>query len=374
MNLTWLRPLYERPGPWASAYLDASHNVENAAAELQARWQGLRERLTAQGADASTVAALDDTVLAHDTIAGRYGLALFATHGEAVLVERLPDPPRADLAAWGPLPHAMPLVAQRGEQVAWLRVIADRIGADLKGVTAGGVPRTGRVSGDETFPIRKTKPGGWSQPRYHRAAEEMWHRNAGDVAAAAAQLADEIGAEVLVVGGDVRTVQHLMDQLPARWRDRVVRTDVGSRAAGADNESLDDVTTQAVAEVAQWHTRDVLDRFLSQYANDASAGTGLAAVVVALQRGQADTVLMVDDPSVDQALWIGPEPTQLSLDAHELRAMGVPQPQRARADAALLRAMAMTETRLVLVGRDEAPLTGGIGAVLRYADASTRHR
>ena len=75
----------------------------------------------------------------------------------------------------------MPLLAQRGEQVAWVRVLADRTGADAMAVSAGGVPRRAHVAGREEFPLRRVQPGGWSQSRYQRAAMEAWHHNAGDV-------------------------------------------------------------------------------------------------------------------------------------------------------------------------------------------------
>ena len=185
--------------------------------------------------------------------------------------------------------------------------------------------------------VHKASTGGWSELQFQHAVEETWHRNAGDTAAAAAELADEIGAEVLVVGGDVRAVQLLVDQLPARWRDRVVRTEAGSRAPGADNGGLDEITLRSVAEVAERHTRSALDRFLIQYGNDLAAGTGLEAVVAGLQRGQVDTVLMVDDPSATGELWIGPEPTQLAMAPDQLRMMGVesaPAHPRRRRDPA----------------------------------------
>jgi hypothetical protein len=374
MNLSLLRPLYERPGPWASVYLDASRNSENGEVEVELRWRALRESLIGQGADPSTVAALDDAVLAQPPLPGNHGLALFGSHGQVALTMPLSGPPRTEIAAWGPLPHAMPMVAQRGEEISWLRVIADRTGADLEAPTAGGIPRREEVRGSEDFLIRKVKLGGWSQLRFQHAVEENWQRNAEDVAAAAARVGDEIGAEVMIVGGDVRAVQLIVERLPARWRDRVVRTEAGSRAAGADNTPLDEVTILAVSEVAERHNREVLDRFMSQYGNDMAAGTGLAAVVAALQRGQVDTVLIVDDPSANGELWIGPKPNQLAYTAEDVRAMGVSSPQRTRADAALLRAVTLTDARLVLVGPGEAPLSGGVGAVLRYADASTRHR
>jgi hypothetical protein len=97
-------------------------------------------------------------------------------------------------------------------------------------------------------------------------------------------------------------------------------------------------------------------------------------VVAALQRGQVDTVLLIDDPSSTEQLWVGPQPLELSHDRAELLAMGVRDPQRVRADAALVRALTATDAELVLLGPDEADIDGGIAGLLRYADATTRHR
>jgi hypothetical protein len=213
--------------------------------------------------------------------------------------------------------------------------------------------------------------GGWSHRRYLQAVEESWRRNAGDTAAAAADLADSIGAEVIVVGGDVRAVQMFAGQLPKRWQDRLVQTDAGSRHPGADEDALDDVTVQAIAEVADRHTRAAIDRYQAQRADDAAC-TGLVDVVTGLQRGQIDTVLLVNDASSTDMLWIGPDdPMLLAADDQQLRQSGVENPQRVRADAALLRAIAGTRAQLVLVGPGEVPLEHGIGGVLRYADAGT---
>lgn len=265
----------------------------------------------------------------------------------------------------------MPLVAQRGEEVPYVRVPADRTGADLEGLSIGGTPRKQEVTGSETFPMRKVHAGGWSHRRYLQAAEESWKRDAGDVAAAAVDLAESVGAQVIVVGGGVRAVQMLAGQLPKRWQGRVVQTDAGSRHAGADEAALDDMTLQAIADVADMHTRDAIDRYLAQ-SGDGTASTGLSDVVTRLQRGQVDTVLLVDDPSSTDMLWIGPDdPTLAAADEQLLRQSGVDDPQRVRADAALLRAIAGTGAQLVLVGAGEVPLEHGIGGVLRYADGSS---
>lgn len=370
MDLSFLRPLYGHPGPWASIYLDASRDTEDAAAAIELRWRALRESLTDQGAERETVDALDLALRRHEPWPGEYGLAAFATDGAVVHTEYLAAPPRKDLADYGPVPHTMPLVAQRGEQVAWVRVLADRTGADVDAVSAGGVPRQARVRGDESFPIRKVQPGAWSQSRFQREAEMAWHRNAGDSATATADLAEAVGAEVIVVAGDERARAALATQLPERWQDRMVLTDVGSRASGAEPDRLDEVTVQAIAEVAADHTQVALDRFGMQQ----DVGGGLDAAVEALQRRQVDTMLIADDPSSTDQLWVGPEPTDVATEPEKLTALAVPEPERVRADAALVRALVGGDAGLVLIGPDEAPEPDGVGVVLRYVDAVTPGR
>ncbi|MFC0097441.1 Vms1/Ankzf1 family peptidyl-tRNA hydrolase [Micromonospora marina] len=371
MQLSFLRPLYDRPGPWCSVYMDASRDTQDARAQVDLRWRALKGDLLGQGADPVTVEAVEEVVRRHQPMPGDYGIAVFASRGRVVLTEYLSAPPLRDLASWSALPHTMPLVAQRGEQVAWVRVLADRTGADAMAVSAGGVPRRAQVRGGQSRQLRRVQPGGWSQSRYQRAAMEAWHQNAGDAAAATADLAERVGADVVVVAGDVRATGMIAAQLPARWQDVLVRTDAGARDVGADDTLMDDITVQTVAEVADRRIADALDRFGVQE----DVGAGLDAVVSALQRNQVDTMLIVDDASADGELWVGPEPTEIATDPAQLAGMSVADPQQVRADAALLRALIGTDADLTVLAPDEAPeLTDGVGAVLRYVDASTPGR
>ncbi|MFJ5543466.1 baeRF2 domain-containing protein [Micromonospora chalcea] len=371
MQLSFLRPLYNRPGPWCSVYMDASRDTQDARAQVDLRWRALKGDLLSQGADPVTVEAVEEVVRRHQPMPGDYGIAVFATRGRVVLTEYLSAPPLRDLASWSALPHTMPLVAQRGEQVAWVRVLADRTGADAMAVSAGGVPRRAHVTGGQSRQLRRVQPGGWSQSRYQRAAMEAWHQNAGDAAAATADLAERVGADVVVVAGDIRATGMIAAQLPERWQDVLVRTDAGARDVGADDTLMDDITAQTVAEVADRRVTAALDRFGVQE----DVGAGLLAVVSALQRNQVDTMLIVDDPSADGELWVGPEPTEIATDPGQLSDMSVADPQRVRADAALLRALIGTDADLTVLAPEEAPeLTDGVGAVLRYVDASTPGR
>ncbi|MEW2329091.1 Vms1/Ankzf1 family peptidyl-tRNA hydrolase [Micromonospora chersina] len=372
MQLSFLRPLYDRPGPWCSVYMDASRDTHDARPQVDLRWRALKGDLIGQGADQATVEAVEEVVRRHTPMPGDYGIAVFANRGRVVLTEYLSAPPLRDLGSWSALPHTMPLVAQRGEQIAWVRVLADRTGADAVAVSAGGVPRRASIKGRESWQLRRVQPGGWSQSRYQRAAMEAWHHNAGDAAAATAELADRVGADVVVVAGDIRATGMIAAQLPERWQDVLVRTDAGSREhVGSDDMLMDDITVQTIAEVADQRIATALDRFGVQE----DVGAGLDAVVSALQRNQVDTMLIVDDASADGDLWIGPEPTEIATDPRQLADMSVADPQKVRADAALLRALIGTDAELTVLAPEEAPeLTDGVGAVLRYVDASTPGR
>ncbi|AEV89061.1 hypothetical protein ACWT_8052 [Actinoplanes sp. SE50] len=336
MRLTMLRRLYERPGPWASVYLDTSRDTADAARLIEQRWHAAREILAEAGCDPLTVHALEDAVLDHPARPGRHGLALFATAGEVILRQALHAPPATTISAYEPLPDAMPMVAQLAGEIHYLRVAVAPSG------TAIDAAATGRL----------IPGGGWSPP----LTDLTWRAGAGDPADAVTELADRTGPELILVAGAPQARPRLVTQLPDRWRERVVETENA-------------VPVQAMTDCAEALRRDTLARLHAQLAHDGSAGNGLSEVVSYLSRGQVDTLLMIDDPSSTERLWIGPDPHQLSDDPEELRSAGAAHPPLVRADAAMLRALAATDASILLCDPDEHDLRGGVAALLRYADA-----
>jgi hypothetical protein len=250
-------------------------------------------------------------------------------------------------------------------------VVVDRTGADLTSVDTGHL----QVAGSASYPLHKSGQGGWSQRRYEDAVEGSWDRNAADVAGALTDLVDRTGAEVVVVAGDVRARQLLVDRLPKRIAELVVPVD-GSRASGSDTGPLDEATAEAVAKVAGDGRRAVLDRYRMDV-NRHLAVDGLAAVTDAARAAGVGVLLLAD--TTDTAgtadpgrVWIDPatEPAtavlEVATDQQVLRDLGVDRPVPESADAALLAAAAVSDAEAVTVPADEQRLADGVGAILRY--------
>jgi hypothetical protein len=358
--------LYEHPGPFATAYLDATRTTELGAEQVRLRWQTLRSTLLHAGADEATVAALDDS--AGDRVLGEQGRVLVGAGGETLLAASLPRPPLRPLARWAPLPHVMPYLAQQGLRIPHVVVLADLEGADIS--TSSGT--TTAVKGSHGDPRRKTSTADWSQRHFRQWVANNWAADAREVAAAVADHAARIGATVVVLAGDPRAYGSLRSELPA-FLDRdveIVPLSEGGRDPGALHRELDDAIHGVLLQRALRESARVLDR-LGAAREQGMVVTGAEAVVAAVRRSQVDTALLVEDPSSTLHAWIGPQPLQLGLVEDELSAMGVPAPQRDRLDAALIRALAGSDASLLTVPPDDATLPGGIAALLRYTDAAT---
>jgi hypothetical protein len=371
MDLSFLRPLYQRSGPYASVYLDMTRTTEEAPKAPQLRWRGLREELATQGAPPETMRAVDDVVGQELDRRWSGGLAVFAAGGQVVLSERMAEAPRRPMAHLAPLPHVLPLLAQRGEQVPHLVAVVDRTGADISCVSAEGERETFDVRGDADYPMTKVSAGDWNQARFQRAAEETWRTNAKKVGHQVEQAARRFGPEVVVIAGDVRARTAVIEELPTSVLERAAEAGAAPRAAGAGPQALDAEVARLVELKSTEHIVAAVARFEEERGNRRRAAEGLGPVVAALRRGQVDTLLLEDQPDVVARLWVGPDSTHVAVLADDLRALGVEDMTEDRADAALIRALTGTDGDLLVVPSGGLRAEAGVGAVLRYVDAST---
>ncbi|GIH94085.1 Vms1/Ankzf1 family peptidyl-tRNA hydrolase [Planobispora siamensis] len=358
MKLDAFQYLYERQGPFASVYLDTNRAIPQGEQEVELHWKAAAERL--EGADKATLQALEALITSVGAAAP--GRAVFAADGEVLYTEALPDKPRRETTRWSPLPHLMPLLAQRGENVPHVQVLIDRAGADVI-VVGAGAPRRTEVQPAEDWPLQKTGKGGWSQRRYENSVEKAWEHNAKMVAEEVDREVRRTGAELVIVAGDPKAVPLLKSHLGHEAAERTVVVEHGNRAEGSDPTMFGKEVEATVDEWLDRRRAQLLERFGEALPRDLAV-TGLDAVAKAFRERRVDTLLMVDDSTADGMMWIGPGGDQLGPDPEELRTWGVSEPVEERADAALARAAVMTDAQLIFVPkldtRDE------VAALLRF--------
>ncbi|MGP3966331.1 baeRF2 domain-containing protein [Streptomyces sp. 6N223] len=371
MKLSFLDPLYAAPGPVAGVYLDTSRDIDDPDHAIELRWRHLSDDLRAQGADDAAVAALASRVGSDRAVPGPHGQALFATYdGRTVLAEELPEPPAHDTARVGEVPDALPLAVQHAPDIAYVAVTVGREHAGHAGHAedpgdAGEIVATFQTG---RWPMSRVAPGPVAT---RRAPAEDWPRAAARIADDAAELVRRAGAEAIVVGASERDAWArgaLVNRLPGRLRDRVVP--VGAGAASAGRALLEGELAAVLTGRLSEHDRHQTDLFLAQRARHRTASEGMTAAVAALQRGQAQALLVSRPPRAGdrpmRPLWGGPEPTHIAGSAEELRAFGVTVARERPADALLVRAAAGTSAELVIVPDTEPHMDDGVGVLLRY--------
>ena len=121
MDVTFLQPVFQTPGPYATVCADITHNTENADTEVGLRVRAVGEQLTEQGAPDQVVDAVRERLLQTNdggqlaTLRGR--ALIVAADGSVVLDEVLADAPRDPVASWSPNPDLMPVLRQLAGRV-----------------------------------------------------------------------------------------------------------------------------------------------------------------------------------------------------------------------------------------------------------------
>ncbi|MEU9980929.1 Vms1/Ankzf1 family peptidyl-tRNA hydrolase [Streptomyces sp. NPDC050856] len=380
MRLAFLTSLYERPGPWASVYVDTSHVDESAAKrrELQAR-EVCRE-LAAQGADEATQRAVYEALADGPRPPGEAGRAVFAAHGDVVLDPPLAVPPPAPyLVTWAALPHLTPLLDLAARQPVCLVCYIDRTGADLELRTPLGERSAGHVEGRD-WPVHRTASADWSERHFQLSVENTWERNAEEIAEAVAACEHDTRADLIVLAGDPRERHSVHERLPAEVRPLAVESDHGGRAAGSSTRLLDEDVERARQEHLRRSTEEELDRFRSARSpgdGRPAAAEGVPALIEAAREHRiAELLIRSEGPDTHREVWVGAEPDQIAVRRSDAHYLGERDPLPARADDALLRSAVMNGADVLRVRPeidDDVPV-GGLGALLRwpYQEKETR--
>ena len=362
--------LSSHPGPFASVFTTLSGTGGWGDAEDARRRKNIVSELARAGASSDIATALDDALGAVD--AGARGAVAIADQSGVLVVESLPEPPRADVVRWGARPALSPVIEHRQAAIPAVVVLADRLGADLAAGRFGHPMRESTVEGADE-PIRKTGQGGWSQARYQTRAEQTWDQNAREVAAEVERLASRIDPVAILIGGDVRAVELITDALPEALRSLVRHLEHGRAADSSGDLREDEIRTMLRTAVAE-ETVALLETFESRSQRDGTAANGPDATVAAIRQAQVDVLIVHDDPADERTVFVSPaSPVAIASTADELLASGVGVANPARlVDAAICSVLQSGGS--VRIVPAAASLDGGIGALLRWETTdSARH-
>jgi ribosomal protein L7Ae-like RNA K-turn-binding protein len=373
MDVTFLGPVTDHPGPCATVCADVTHTSENADTELDLRVRALADRLTEQGAPAPVVEAVRSRLLEGNeggeagTFRGR--AVIVGPEGEVLFDSPLADAPRTETAEWSPLPDVVTVLRALPGRVPHVVIVADRVGADITVATAPGLPSFEKSVEGDTFLMRKVQGGGWAHHRYQHTAENVWIHNVQQVIDEIDTLVDTTGAQFVLIAGDIRARQIFTDRATPKIQAVLVDMNEGGRAEGADRSVIDQRVEELVAEHEAAEDAKVLEQIEAASAHGLAV-TGTALVVEALRKAQVETLVLADEPD-DEQLMIGTSPLEIGVDADDMVALGVQDAARVPADRALLRAAVGSNAGVVVLPRAAMPGDIPVAAVLRYTDAST---
>ena len=372
MDLHFLSDLNSTAGPYATVYLDASHDTEDAARADALRWAAQRSDLAGQGADEATLAALDAAVEDGDAAVGRAGRALVAAGGRVLLDRHLPQPPAAPSATWGPAPDLLPLLLDAPEPLTAVVVRVEKAGGEI--LLAGPGERLERAETvrGTTENLHHTRGGGFNTWSMQRRVEQNWRDNVAELAGHVDAEVRRTGARVLVVAGDGQSRSLLRDALPERSAGIAVDVEHSGGRSGGDDQELQAAVTAAARDAVDAQRHAVLERLDQERGRpDGLAAVGLEPVLQALRAEQVDTLLLDGGVTRGGELWVGESASQLATDADRLRGLGSEPVGRLPVDAALLAAAAASGAAFEPLGGGRTGLVGkpvedGVAALLRY--------
>ena len=304
-----LTAVLERPGAWSYAYVDG-RGAEPQVVEERRR-DAVARRLRDAGAPEPDVEAIETALDQTTGLAAPSSRYLLAEDGAIVIDEPVPGARVGpEIVGHSPIPPVLPLLRGRADGIRYLVVEVSRDAAEVRLENAGArAQQHSEIRGGlEALP--KVNAGGWSQANYQRSAEETWKHNQSEIAAAVDRLVREYAPRFVVLSGDIRARQLLIDRLDAAARQVLIVVDAHTDAAGADSAALDRAIDDALAE----HLHAVEERIDDDASADAgrSGARGLAAVTEALREARVARLLldarMLDSDetlhALDRAPWI----------------------------------------------------------------------
>jgi hypothetical protein len=361
MKLGTIQDLYTRSGPFVTVHMDVSRNTEDARQQIAARWSTAAQNLERAGVDEDLIARIGERMHQQTEVPGEARRTIVAADGDIVF-----DDVRAGHTSWpetttsGPLPDLAGWLHQVDGQVPFVLVVADREGADIDFYRAMSKPDAEHqeVHG-ETLHITKVPQGDWAQKQFQQRSENVWQKNAREVADAVRRICTEQRPRLVVVAGEDRMRAEITEALDGVQCD-VEQVTAGGRAAGSSTEALWDEVREVLARAEAYDEEQITGRLLEKSGQGSGAARGLPEVLDALVQGKAERLLV--DLRAAHEMTVNPaEHPGLALPTSASDATELP------ADQVLVAVGAATDAELSVLPAEQTK-GAGVAALLRWDD------
>lgn len=348
--------------------MGAESAIEQAADRYEMAWKSLLTSLEEQQVPEPVRQAIFAARGEHAEGDARLVIAS-VPDARVLLAEPVSSRPATDSVQVAPLPDLLPIVRDLTAQVPHVVVYADRTGADVEAYfDTSEVAQEVTVKG-RTLHLKKVPGGGWAHHRYQHRTENQWRENASEIRETVMQLAEQVGAELIIGVGDERELSYVKEGLTRPWDAAWVEVP-GGRGQDGSQSLVAQRVRDAVALHAAAETLSLLADYAQERGQSKRACDGLPDVVQALRKAQVETLLLTTDADQHSTLWFGEDASQLGTSRAEVEALGATQPAEGPLIPVLLRAALATGAGVHIVPHqsEQAPQSG-LGALLRYADS-----
>jgi hypothetical protein len=362
LSLRGIGDIVRSLSPTATVYLGSS-GAGDPEADRSLRWRAVAEHLGRSGAPVETVDAVRACL---DSISGhRTAMAIGVAGGDVLFRQPITGWSGRDRFRYEAPAHVLPLLSWLQHHPPYVEVLIDRAGADIVSVHGGTMSATMRRVDGPDDEIERNAPGGWAQPRYRRRAEDSWRHNASAAADATAAAMREVGADLLLLAGDVRAVQLFDGRIRDRVRTAVIRTIPGGRHPDGSAAARTVAIREHVAAYADDTTTALLAAMRAELGPQGRGVVGVANTLAALATGRVRTLLVIDDELDQRRAWLGPDTLCVDDSSLDTAAPADRALRSGRLVDVAVRAALLTDADVhVLTGAHGLP--EGIGGVCRF--------
>lgn len=390
-----LAEIFRTGGNLSQVYIDVSVDTGDPTQIMATRAGSIVDTLRQTEAPESDLEAIEQILGEDPGVPSPACRFLLVRDGQVIVNQIMAGlPVEQEIVSFGPVPDVIPLLKHKPEGLSYLVVETGRDGGEVRFYRAGeeeAVSEDNVKGRNGRYSLHKAKSGGWRQSHNQNRAEEFWKQNQSELATTIDDLVRKRHPRLLVVAGDSRATQLLIDQLSPESQAIVSVEQTNTRADGASDEALVEHVNNELERVMDEEAAEAVDKLaIHKGRGDNTVEFSVGAIVMALASAQVDTLILDTSKlggktllALDAEPWIAAAPED-TLNANVLG--DVPAP------VAMVRAALLTDAKVLFIepvdpgdeldddsdagtadghdqAEDEAPVLpdgGGVGALLRW--------